>query len=89
MLCLARALLRQTNVVVLDEATSNIDSQTDQLIQQAIKEYSMAKGATILAVTHRIDHCDHEQQQYNRVIVLQSGRIIHCGSPEEALADRN
>eukprot|EP00656_Telonema_subtile_P040895 TRINITY_DN45988_c0_g1_i1.p2 TRINITY_DN45988_c0_g1~~TRINITY_DN45988_c0_g1_i1.p2 ORF type:complete len:151 (-),score=46.30 TRINITY_DN45988_c0_g1_i1:175-627(-) len=74
LVCLARALLRQSKVLVLDEATASIDRATDAHLQQTLQEL---KGVTVLTVAHRIDtilDCD-------RVLVLEAGRVAEYDSP--------
>lgn len=52
MLCLARAVIRQTKILVLDEATANIDLETDNFIQEKLKE--IFKGCTVIIIAHRL-----------------------------------
>ncbi|KAF7375592.1 p-loop containing nucleoside triphosphate hydrolase protein [Mycena sanguinolenta] len=77
LLALARALLRQRNVVCLDEATSSIDVETDQAMQQTL--HSSFGAATIITIAHRISTV----QDYVRIIVLDNGRVVENGSPTE------
>ncbi|KAF7378054.1 P-loop containing nucleoside triphosphate hydrolase protein [Mycena sanguinolenta] len=79
LLALARALLRQRNVVCLDEATSSIDVETDQAIQQTLR--SSFGAATIITIAHRISTV----RDYDRIIVLDNGRVVENGSPNELL----
>jgi ABC-type multidrug transport system fused ATPase/permease subunit len=81
-ICLARALLRRSKILLLDEATANVDTHTDALIQSTIQ--SEFAGCTILTIAHRLNtvmHCD-------RIVVMQSGRIAQCASPSELIADK-
>ena len=73
--CLARAMLRQSKVVVLDEVSANVDIRTDELMQQIIREHFA--GCTVIAVAHRLNTIDDS----DRVVVLNKGRIVEVGEP--------
>ncbi|VTJ83520.1 Hypothetical predicted protein [Marmota monax] len=79
LVCLARALLRKTKILILDEATASIDFETDNLVQNTIrKEFS---DCTILTIAHRL----HSIFDSDRVLVLDSGRIIEFGAPQNLI----
>ncbi|MGH0158147.1 UNVERIFIED_CONTAM: hypothetical protein FKN15_054438 [Acipenser sinensis] len=79
LICLARALLRKTKILILDEATASIDMETDNLVQLTIrKEFS---DCTILTIAHRI----HTIMDSDRVLVLDSGRIVEFDSPSNLI----
>jgi ATP-binding cassette, subfamily C (CFTR/MRP), member 1 len=78
--CLARAILRKSKIVVLDEATSSVDRKTDELMQRIIREEF--KGCTIIAVAHRLETI----LDFDRIAVLDRGRLVECSSPEKLLA---
>lgn len=85
LLCLARALLRRdrNRILVLDEATANIDPDTDALIQASLRRDFT--GTTVLTIAHRIGtirDCD-------RVMVLEAGRVVEFDSPAELLQQRD
>ncbi|KAL4766171.1 putative ABC multidrug transporter [Aspergillus foveolatus] len=81
--CLARAILRPGNILVLDEATSNIDSKTDEIMQRVIRE--KFSFHTVLTVAHKLESI----LDYDKVIVLEDGRIIEAGVPYDLLAQEN
>ncbi|RHY61547.1 hypothetical protein DYB30_010590, partial [Aphanomyces astaci] len=80
LLCIARALLRQSRVVVLDEATANIDLDTDRLIQETIHE--CFDGVTMLVIAHRLDTI----LDSDRILVLDQGRVVEYDAPLALLA---
>lgn len=83
LLCLARAIVRRSKIVVLDEATASVDPTTDVLIQQALKEFVTKTKSTIVAIAHRIDTV----AEYDRIIVMENGGIREMGSPADLLSD--
>lgn len=70
LLCLARALLRKSKILIMDEATANVDYETDGYIQQAIQEGF--KNSTVLTIAHRINTI----LNYDRVLVLKQGKVF-------------
>ncbi|KAI9385627.1 hypothetical protein POPTR_011G091200v4 [Populus trichocarpa] len=83
LLSLARALLRRSKILVLDEATAAVDVRTDALIQKTIREEF--RSCTMLIIAHRLNtiiDCD-------RVILLDSGRVLEYDTPEELLSNEN
>ncbi|XP_027443261.1 canalicular multispecific organic anion transporter 1 isoform X2 [Zalophus californianus] len=79
LLCLARALLRKSKILVMDEATAAVDLETDHLIQTTIqKEFSHCTTITIAHRLHTIMDCD-------KIMVLDNGKIVEYGSPQELL----
>ncbi|XP_051631006.1 multidrug resistance-associated protein 1 isoform X5 [Manacus candei] len=82
LVCLARALLRKSKILVLDEATAAVDLETDKLIQSTIK--SQFEECTVLTIAHRLNTI----MDYTRVLVLERGEVVECGSPEQLLRER-
>uniref|UniRef100_A0A8B9JZP1 ABC-type glutathione-S-conjugate transporter n=1 Tax=Astyanax mexicanus TaxID=7994 RepID=A0A8B9JZP1_ASTMX len=82
LLCLARALLRKSKILILDEATAAVDLETDDLIQTTIRrEFS---HCTVLTIAHRINTI----LDSSRVMVLDAGRIVEFGPPDVLLQKR-
>ena len=83
LLCLARACLRKTKILFLDEATAAVDLETDDLIQATIRnEFS---GSTILTIAHRINTI----MDSDKVVVMEEGRVKEVDSPENLLKNEN
>lgn len=83
LLCIARALLHPSKVVLMDEPTSNMDQQTDDLIQDIL--WSCFEEATVLTITHRLSGIT----DYDRVMVLDHGRIAEFDDPDILLSNPN
>uniref|UniRef100_A0A8C0H658 Multidrug resistance-associated protein 1 n=1 Tax=Chelonoidis abingdonii TaxID=106734 RepID=A0A8C0H658_CHEAB len=79
LVCLARALLRKSKILVLDEATAAVDLETDDLIQSTIR--TQFEDCTVLTIAHRLNTI----MDYERVIVLDKGEIVECDSPANLL----
>ncbi|KAM8798712.1 multidrug resistance-associated protein 1 isoform 1-T1 [Eudromia elegans] len=79
LVCLARALLRKSKILVLDEATAAVDLETDNLIQSTIK--SQFEECTVLTIAHRLNTI----MDYTRVLVLDRGEVVECDSPDNLL----
>ena len=77
LLCLARSLLRENKIVILDEATSNVDKVTDRFIQKVLRE--KLKDQTIITIAHRLLTI----ADYDKVIVMEKGLIKEVGHPYE------
>ncbi|NXS94768.1 MRP1 protein, partial [Jacana jacana] len=82
LVCLARALLRKSKILVLDEATAAVDLETDKLIQSTIK--SQFEECTVLTIAHRLNTI----MDYTRVLVLERGEVVECGSPDHLLQEK-
>ena len=77
-LCLARAMLKEAKVLVMDEATASIDLETDSLIQQSLREEF---SCTILTIAHRLITII----DYHKVLVLDAGRVVEFDTPANLL----
>ncbi|XP_077285787.1 multidrug resistance-associated protein 1-like [Arctopsyche grandis] len=82
LVCLARALLRKTHLLILDEATAAVDLETDDLIQRTIRtEFA---SSTVLTIAHRLNTIIDS----NRVLVLDKGNLIEFDTPENLLKNK-
>ncbi|XP_072415092.1 ATP-binding cassette sub-family C member 3 isoform X2 [Chiloscyllium punctatum] len=82
LVCLARALLRKTRILILDEATAAVDLETDDLIQSTIR--TQFENCTVLTIAHRLNTI----MDYTRVLVLEKGRIAEFDTPSKLIAEK-
>jgi ATP-binding cassette subfamily B protein len=82
-IALARAILKDAPILVLDEATSALDSESEKLIQDALKKFM--KGRTTIVIAHRLSTI----QSMDRIAVLKDGSIAEQGSHRELLANKH
>ena len=76
-IAIARALLKDAPILVLDEATSSLDSTSEQMVQEALER--LMKGRTTIIIAHRLSTI----QNVDTIITLQGGKVSEVGSPEE------
>ena len=81
-LSIARAILANPRILVLDEATSNLDTESEQLIQAALAD--LVKDRTTFVIAHRLSTITHADQ----ILVLEAGRLVETGNHEELLGRR-
>jgi ATP-binding cassette subfamily B protein len=79
-LAIARAFLMDAPIVLLDEATSSLDTESEQSIQEGLSR--LFKGRTVIAIAHRLSTLD----SFDRIVVLERGRIIEDGPPRRLLS---
>ncbi|KAM7294868.1 putative multidrug resistance protein [Ixodes scapularis] len=81
LVCLARAVLKSTKILILDEATAAMDVETDALIRRTIK--TVFRDSTVLTIAHRLNTI----LDSDRIVVMADGEVIEVGSPENLLAN--
>ena len=79
---IARAVLKEPSILIFDEATAAVDSETEHLIQEAIDR--LIAGKTTFMIAHRLSTL----KKANRIIVVDNGKIVENGTPEELLAKK-
>lgn len=83
LLCLARALLRKSKILVMDEATAAVDMDTDSFIQKTIRD--SFKDVTVLTIAHRV----HTILDYDKILVLDRGMVSQFDTPANLEKDTN
>ncbi|CAF0946034.1 unnamed protein product [Rotaria sordida] len=83
LICIARAILKQSKILLIDEATAHVDTKTDQLIQQILHEKFIDQ--TILTIAHRLNTV----MKSDKIVVMNDGIIEQYGTPTELLTQQN
>lgn len=83
LLCLARAMLRKPKILVMDEATANVDMQSDQLIQDCLRKNFC--NSSIITIAHRLNTVI----DYDRILVLKDGNVVEYDAPHVLLQKSN
>jgi subfamily B ATP-binding cassette protein MsbA len=79
-ICIARALLKDAPILILDEATSSLDAEAEMLVQKALE--NLMKGRTTFVIAHRLSTIDYA----DRIVVIVDGRIVEEGRQEELIS---
>ena len=83
LLCVARAFLRKSKVIILDEATSSVDQKTEDIISNAVD--TMFNDSTVITIAHRINTV----KKCDRIVVMDEGKIVEVGKPDELIQNKN
>merc|ERR1719188_672221 len=81
LICLTRAILRKTKILILDEATASVDLDTDAMIQETIKD--LFADCTVVTIAHRLNTI----LDSSRIAVLSEGKLEEMGTPDDLLSD--
>jgi ATP-binding cassette subfamily C (CFTR/MRP) protein 4 len=82
LLCLVRAMLKESKIIVLDEATANVDLETDELIQSSIRK--KFQNCTVLTIAHRVNTVTDS----DKILVMDMGLVVEFGQPHQLLQNR-
>ena len=82
LICFARALIKGNKIIILDEATSSLDIETEKIIQENLEKYF--KDVTMIMITHHI----HMVKNFKKIIVIEQGRIVESGDYDSLLKNK-
>ena len=82
LICICRAILRKSKIIVMDEATANIDYKTEEIIQKAIND--ILSNSTIITIAHRIKTI----MNYDKILILDNGSVANFDSPNNLLKNK-
>ncbi|MHC4448887.1 MAG: ABC transporter ATP-binding protein [Planctomycetota bacterium] len=82
-LTIARAIVRNARILILDEATSNLDTESERLVQSALEH--LMRGRTTLVIAHRLSTVQHA----DKICVMQDGRIVEVGNHDQLMASES
>ena len=82
LICITRAMLKKTKIIIMDEANSSFDYKTDMLIQKCLMK--SFQGCTLITIAHKIKTII----EYDRIFVLEDGELVETGKPEELIAKK-
>lgn len=80
-ICIARAILKNAPILILDEATSNLDSESEKYVQEALDQ--LMCGRTVVAIAHRLSTI----RKADKILVIEGGQMAGLGKHEELLKD--
>lgn len=83
-LSIARALLRQPDLLVFDEATSSLDSLTEEKVSETIREISAGEDLITILIAHRLSTVMHA----DRILVLERGQVVETGTHDELVREK-
>ena len=83
LICVARALLRGNKIIIMDEATASVDSETDQNLQKMIR--TAFADCTVICIAHRIDTI----LDSDKICVLDDGNVLEFDTPDNLLQDKD
>ena len=82
LICFARAIIKNNKIIILDEATSSLDVETEKIIQKNMEKYF--KESTVLMITHHI----RIVKNFKKVIVIENGRVVETGTRDDLMKDK-